>query len=206
MFDYKLFNFQGSPVIFKITFLLLFLILPPSMVIGLFLSVLIHELSHTYIANKLGYRVNRIFIDFLGGGAEINLNNIHEKDSIKIVAAGPLINLLLFLLCFYIYPFFESFDIIYVFLKDLYYINLLLFLFNVLPIRPLDGGLLFRDILIYKMRRQREKAIKISNYTSLFVSVCLLIFSLSMLDLIMIVFSCIFLYYSFLDLGWLKKN
>lgn len=199
-FTYKLFNFQGSPVLFRITFLLLFLLMPPSMVVAAFISILLHELAHAYTANKLGYQVNNIYIDVFGGAAEMDLNHIPEKDSMKIIAAGPLSNLILFAI-FSLVPA----TICYGFFKDLSFINLLLFAFNILPIKPMDGGLLLRDILLSKMRKQRRNAIKISNYISLFTAIGLAIVSAIMANIIMAIFACLFIYYSVVELGWLKK-
>ena len=79
--EFKMFNFQGSPVYFKLWFLLLFAWLTPSMVIAIFLSVLVHELAHAFIANSLGYNVRQIYIDLFYGAAEIDLDHCPERDS-----------------------------------------------------------------------------------------------------------------------------
>ena len=95
-FQIKLFDFQRIPVYLKLWFLLLFAWLPFSYVIAIFISILVHELAHAYVANKLGYNVFKVYIGLFNGAAEMNLSQIHERDSIKIVAAGPLSNLILF--------------------------------------------------------------------------------------------------------------
>ena len=92
--SFKLFNFVGSPVELSYWFFLLFLFLPIPTVIAVFISILIHELSHAYVADRLGWMVSGIHIDLFSGSAAID-TNIHEKDSIPVVAAGPLSNLIL---------------------------------------------------------------------------------------------------------------
>ena len=61
-FQIKLFNFQGVPVYLKLWFLLLFAWIPFSYVIAIFISILVHELAHAYVANKLGYNVFKVYI------------------------------------------------------------------------------------------------------------------------------------------------
>lgn len=94
--ELKMFDFKGSPVYLKLWFLLMFAWVSPSMVAVIFLSILAHELAHAFVANRLGYRVRRVYIDIFFGAAEIDLEYCSERDLIPIVAAGPLINLGLF--------------------------------------------------------------------------------------------------------------
>jgi len=103
--SFKLFNFVGSPVELSYWFFLLFLILPVPTVIAVFISILIHELSHAYVADRLGWSVSGIKIDLFTGSAAID-TNIHERDSIPVVAAGPLSNLALAIVSIFIGLFF----------------------------------------------------------------------------------------------------
>ena len=198
-FSFKLFNFQGIPVHFRLWFLLLFAFLPPIVVLVIFIAVLVHELSHAYVANKLGYRVYNVYIDILGGGAEMD-SSMPERDSIKVVSAGPLSNLVLSILSstLFITTELDFFNIMMV-------INFLLFVFNILPIKPMDGGLILRDILLRKMKRNRRLANNISDYISLVFSLALVVFSISTSNLIMGLFSLIFVFYSVKELGWIDK-
>ena len=197
--QFKLFQFNGIPVYLKIWFLLLFAWLSPVIVVTIFISVLIHEMAHAFVADRLGYQVDHIHIDFFGGGAVMDLNRIPERDSIKIVVAGPLSNFALASLSYSILgltqiPFFWTLTVV----------NFLLFLFNILPIFPMDGGRLLRDILYLKIG-DRAKALKISATTSLVVSILLLTWSIWTLNIFSIFFSALFIYLSLRELKLIKS-
>jgi len=199
-FQFKLFNFQGVPVYLKLWFLLLFAFMPFSYVVAIFISILVHELAHTYVANHLGYNVSRVYIGLFNGAAEMNLSQIHERDSIKIVSAGPLSNLILF----FIPLIFISVGYSNQFIVDLASINLLLFIFNLVPIYPLDGGRLLRDGL-YLSIKNRKLSVTISSYVSLTLSSVLLVLSIITGNIILGVFSGLFIYFAIKELGWIKS-
>lgn len=200
MMQFKLFNFKGIPVYLKIWFLILFAIMPVTTVIVLFISVLLHELSHSYIANKLGYNVSSVYIDIFNGAALIDTSNMPEIDSIKVVSAGPISNAIL---CLAFYGL-EKLGLKNEFVTDMININAILFAFNIIPIYPLDGGRILKDILFMKMK-SRLKARKVAGYTSLFCCFGLLVFSLFYQYYIMAVFSCILGYYALSELGLVKR-
>lgn len=198
--SFKLFDFVGAPVELSIWFFLLFLWLPVSWVIAIFTSVLIHELAHAYVANRRGWQVYGIRVDLFTGSAAVD-TNIPEKDAIPVVAAGPLSNLLLAIFCIPLYVVFgDTSPIFGHFLNDLFFVNLIMFIFNILPIYPMDGGRLLKDFLFLKMRNNRRLAKQISGSVSLVFSIGLLIYSLSIISFILIIFSALFIYYSLLEL------
>ena len=198
-FQIKLFDFQGVPVYLKLWFLLLFAWLPFSYVIAIFISILVHELAHAYGANKLGYNVFKVYIGLFNGAAEMNLSQIHERDSIKIVAAGPLSNLILFFASLI----FISAGYSNQFITDFANVNLLLLIFNIIPIYPLDGGRLLRDGL-YLLIKNRKLSVTISSYVSLLLSSLLLVFAISTMNILLGIFAGLFIYYALKELGWLK--
>lgn len=198
--SFKLFDFVGAPVELSIWFFLLFLWLPVSWVIAIFASVLIHELAHAYVANRRGWQVYGIRVDLFTGSAAVD-TNIPERDAIPVVAAGPLSNLLLAIFCIPLYLVFSDTNPILIhFLNDLFFVNLIMFIFNILPIYPMDGGRLLKDFLFLKMRNNRRLAKQISGSVSLVFSIGLLIYSLSIISFILIIFSALFIYYSLLEL------
>lgn len=200
----KLFDFVGAPVELSIWFFLLFLWLPVSWVIAIFASVLIHELAHAYVANSKGWQVYGIRVDLFTGSASVD-TNIHERDSIPVVAAGPLSNLLLVIFCIPLYMVFaETNPIAGDFINDLFIINLLMFIFNILPIYPMDGGRLLKDFLFLKMKSNRRLAKKIAGSVSLLFSIALLVYSISISAIILVVFSCLFIYTSLREVDILK--
>ena len=169
-----LFNFKGTPVSVKPLFFLLFFLMKPSMVLIIFLSVLIHELAHTIVAKRLGYMVHSIYIDLLNGSANIELDKATPLDSIKIVSAGPLSNFFIFILSlsvnFILTHFYGIYDTPYI--RDIELMNLAFFGFNLIPIFPMDGGRIFRDILLL-IGVGKIKVIKIGSVVSIILSILL---------------------------------
>lgn len=195
----KMFNFQGSPVYFKLWFLLLFAWLTPSMVIAIFISVLVHELAHAFVANRLGYNVRQIYIDLFYGAAEIELGHCPERDYIQIIGAGPISNLLLGIASFALYA-----GIGLPFFSEMVVVNTVLFIFNILPIYPMDGGRMLRSFLMMKMPSNRRLAKKISDWTSLLSSIVLLAYCIYTSSLMLGIFSLLFIYYALKELKFIK--
>lgn len=200
----KLFDFVGAPVELSIWFFLLFLWLPISWVIAIFGSVLIHELAHAYIANRKGWQVYGIRVDLFTGSASVD-TNIPEKDAIPVVAAGPLSNLILATLCIPIYMVFsDTSPVAGQFITDLFVVNIFMFIFNILPIYPMDGGRILKDFLFLRMRSNRKLAKKISGSVSLIFSIALLFYSLSTGSVIMTLFSALFIYSSLVEIEFIN--
>jgi Zn-dependent protease len=187
-YKFKLFNFVGAPVELNLFFLILFAFTSIEIGIAIFLSVLVHEMAHAWMANKKGYKVYGIEINLFSGSASMD-SNMHERDSVPIIAAGPISNLLLFIIAtsiYYIYP--NSF------INSLSWVNLLLFSFNILPIYPMDGGQILNDILVRKTNR--SLSIKVTSIVSIIFATILAITSLFYGYFIMSIFSLYFIYIS----------
>ena len=138
----------------------------------LIFSLCFHEFSHAICAYFLGddtaYKQNRVNINplyhldplgtimilFVGFGwakpVPVNPYNLknHQSDMMKIAFAGPAANLLvafLTLLFIQLFPFASIYKNIVI---PLYQINILLAVFNLLPITPLDGSQIFNPIIM----------------------------------------------------------
>ena len=194
----KLFDYRGTPVYFKFLFLLLFLWVSPSFVAAIFISMLLHELAHAHMAKRLGYKVNDIQIGLFIGQANMDIDSIKQTHSIRIVAAGPWINMMLWASLSLINIFLQNH-----FINSLVIVNFIFFIFNIIPIFPLDGGRILRSALMLKTKN-RERSIFISSIISLIFSVLLLIWSLMSFDIVTIIFSVLFLVFSMKELGWIK--
>lgn len=192
--SFRLFNFQGTPVSISLWFFLIFLMTTVSYGVSIFIAVLIHELAHAWVANRKGYQVYSINVDLFSGSAAID-TNMHERDSVPITAAGPISNLLLSLIGYTLILLVPGIP----YVDDFAKVNLILFIFNILPIYPMDGGRILKDVLILKMRN-RYKASRIAGFTSLVTASLLLIFSLITMNLLMILFSGYFCYLSMKEL------
>lgn len=116
----------------------------------LFISVLLHELSHSLIAKKSNIPIKGITLFIFGGVAEMTEEPATARSEIKMAAAGPICSGALSLLFLIISKFFISFlpiiPIIGI-LKYCVFINLALMIFNLLPGFPLDGGRILRAII-----------------------------------------------------------
>jgi Zn-dependent protease len=199
--SFRLFNFQGAPVSVSIWFFLLFLMLPPIAVCVVFVSVLIHELGHAWMANRKGYHVYGVNIDMLSGAASIDAN-MHDRDAIPIAAAGPISTLILCLLGYFLEPYCPV-GPIHAFVHYMYNVNLFLFIFNILPIYPMDGGQIVRSYA--NLSKNRYKNRRIASWLSLLFSGLLLVYGLYTLNLFMILFAGYFGYLALKELGYIKN-
>jgi stage IV sporulation protein FB len=107
--------------------------------------IFIHELCHIICAHFLGYTLKSITILPFGITANINEEFIKPADDIKITISGPLINFIFFILFFLL----EIKGIYYC--KNLKEINLILFVFNMMPADFLDGGRILKTILKFSL-------------------------------------------------------
>lgn len=115
----------------------------------LFLSVLIHELTHSYIAKKEGIEVREITLFLFGGVSQLVKEPEDPRKELKVAIAGPISSLVLALL-FWIASKLTSqtpdFILYTGLLNYLAFINLSLAAFNMIPGFPLDGGRVLRAI------------------------------------------------------------
>ncbi len=126
----------------------------------LFVSVLLHELSHSLVARTQKIKVESITLFFFGGVASISDEDIKPSSEFLMAIAGPLFSLSLagiFLLIhkFNGNPFWTAITFY------LYQLNFVLGLFNLVPGYPLDGGRAFRALL-YGYYKDLKKATKIA--------------------------------------------
>ncbi len=136
------------------------------LIVLLFLCVLIHELSHSFVSMRNGIRVSRIVLLPLGGVSIIDISEIDPRIEFNIAVAGPLMSLLLGA----IFGFFVAFSppgSLTEVLQFLFEINILLGAFNLLPAFPTDGGRVFRSWLERKYDEYKATmiTIKASNVT-----------------------------------------
>lgn len=124
--------------------------------IGLYISVLIHELSHMFTAQTFGYRVERITLHFLGGETLIAHGARKANHELWIGLSGPLSSGLIGIVAV-VLSFGSSTSDISNLLLVLGSLNLLLALMNLLPALPLDGGRALRG-LVWLLVKDRNKA------------------------------------------------
>ena len=129
---------------------------------ALFACVALHELGHTAAARMKGITVTSIVLWPLGGFANLSRRPTRVLDDMLISAAGPFVNLLIFcglavlalveLLVFrwtdiLTTDTFVFFEWTFPMLVGLMASNLSLVVFNMLPVYPLDGGQITRNLI-----------------------------------------------------------
>lgn len=112
-------------------------------------SILIHELAHSIVAQKYGLKVSEIELYLFGGVSKIEEEPTTPKSEMIIAAIGPLSSLMIgvmFLTFIYSIPIALP---AFVFIILLYtgISNISLALFNLIPAFPIDGGRILRAYL-----------------------------------------------------------
>jgi Zn-dependent protease len=130
--------------------------LPLGFVAGLllFASVLLHELGHSYAAQRQGIGVSSITLFLFGGLANLDDEAKTPGGAFWIAVAGPLVSLALFLLLSLVAGSGLLAGPAVAIAGLLAYINLILATFNMIPGLPLDGGNVLKS-LVWKVTGNR---------------------------------------------------
>jgi Zn-dependent protease/predicted transcriptional regulator len=117
--------------------------------IGLFLSIIVHEFSHSLVARKYGMPMKGITLFIFGGMAEMTDEPTSAKAEFMMAAVGPLSSVAIAVVFYAISGAVHGSvpEPVNGVLRYIAFINLLLAAFNVLPAFPLDGGRVLRSIL-----------------------------------------------------------
>ena len=115
-----------------------------------------HEFGHAFACRQTGGQADTIVLWPLGGVAFVKPPP-RARAYLWSIAAGPLVNVILFPLLFFftvavvslhwrtVHPDFYNFVI------TVFYINGVLLLFDLIPVYPLDGGQIVRGLLWFKV-------------------------------------------------------
>lgn len=138
--------------------------------------VFIHEIAHLFCGILIGGIPKKLYLNPLG--VSLEFYSYGKKNSLSKICfflAGPLINLIIgFIFSFIKYDEYYKIKIIYT--------NLALCIFNLIPIIPLDGGKILKEIL--KIFFNIEKSNKIVLIISkIFLVILSLIYSVLILEL-----------------------
>lgn len=129
--------------------------------LALFLIVTLHEFGHALACRQVGGTANRIMLWPLGGVAYVD-PPARPGATLWSIAAGPLVNVALVPVLSMLIAFDRSLGWptimpdAHLFLRSVWYINVGLLTFNLLPIYPLDGGQILRSLLWFVMGRARS--------------------------------------------------
>lgn len=165
---------QGSPLIAQYQGMssLAYWMMGLAAALGLFVSVLLHELGHATVARRRGVEMRGITLFIFGGVAEMTEEPKTPGAAFAIAVAGPLVSVVLGVALWFVagllpyggaaetLPFREtemqmlSVQVDHPFVAGLHgvitwlaFINIALVVFNSIPAFPLDGGRVLRAIL-----------------------------------------------------------
>ncbi len=124
-----------------------------------FVSVLIHELSHSLVAINQKNSVREITLYVFGGAAKIEHEPKSPSQEVFMSLAGPAMSFFLSFIYYALFILLES--AILTWASTIFYVlgivNFYLGIFNLMPAFPLDGGRVFRSI-IWKLKKDKLKA------------------------------------------------
>jgi Zn-dependent protease/predicted transcriptional regulator len=133
----------------------------------LFICVILHEIGHSYLTQKYGYKIDGITLFIFGGVSQAEEIPRNPKMELKIASIGPVISIFLGILFYVFYLLINDLgdslyiQIISITLGTLSFYNILLGLFNLIPAFPIDGGRILRSILASQI--EYGKATKIAS-------------------------------------------
>jgi Zn-dependent protease/CBS domain-containing protein len=117
---------------------------------GLFVSVIIHEMSHALVARRFGIAIRGITLFLFGGVAEMTSEPPSPRTELLVAAAGPVASFGLALLGLAATTLGGLIGLpapVQAVLAYLAVINAVLAVFNLIPAFPLDGGRILRAAL-----------------------------------------------------------
>jgi Zn-dependent protease len=124
--------------------------------LALFLIVLTHEFGHALACRQVGGDANQIVLWPLGGVAYVNPPQ-RPGAMLWSIAAGPLVNVVLLPVLYFANSLTAGMSLdVQNLVNAVFWINVLLLCFNILPVYPLDGGQILRSLLWFPLGRARS--------------------------------------------------
>jgi len=129
--------------------------------LALFLIVTLHEFGHSLACRQVGGQANQIVLWPLGGVAYVNPPQ-RPGATLWSIAAGPLVNVVLAPIIMGIgrvsllWGWYAAVPNLRTLIHAIFYIDVGLLIFNILPIYPLDGGRILRALLWFVLGRARS--------------------------------------------------
>ncbi len=151
--------------------------------LALFGIVLLHEFGHALACRQTGGSADRIMLWPLGGIAFVRPPN-RPGAQLWAIAAGPLVNVVLIPIL--LGAAFVALNLrwqvtapdLYRLIEGIAFINVLILLFNLLPIYPLDGGQILRSLLWFPFGRIRSlQAVAVMGFITIPIAVLIGIYT-----------------------------
>ena len=130
-------------------------------------AVLLHEIAHYVVANRLFYHCKHIQLGIFGAVLYGDFQDVNGSDRIKIALAGPVCNLALCLCCFALWWIVPT---TYYYTESFFTANLTMACVNLLPCFPLDGGRILTGMF---EKRLGDKALTLTKRFTVIISLAL---------------------------------
>ena len=132
--------------------------------IAFFTCVVLHELGHSFTGMRFGVNVRRILLMPIGGMAQFDSIPRQPRQELLMTLAGPAVN---FVIAGLLWPFVDmgqwdpsgSLSSLGDLGRYLLAANLVMGVFNLLPIFPMDGGRILRALLATRLPYLRATAV-----------------------------------------------
>lgn len=133
--------------------------------LALLFSAVLHEGGHALVAERRGYELSSLRL--LPYGAEIDFGGeeMSGRDELWVALAGPLTSLLLASLTLALFWLFPD---LYPYTETAFAVNFSLFLCNLLPVYPLDGGRILHALLRKKSAKSARRITEIVSFSVAF--------------------------------------
>jgi len=157
--------------------------------------IIAHESGHFLLCLLYKQKIEKINITLVGGVLDVSLKKLSFFQELSVYCAGVLVNLIILFLSRYITNEYYR--------QLLYNYNIILIVFNLLPIYPLDGYRILEVIIsLVKNPFKEQKIISFISMLSLFL------FSIYLFTLYSLAFFIITIYLIFqnMDLGSRKND
>lgn len=125
-------------------------------------SVIMHELGHAFVARREGIQVQRIELFLLGGTTHMSRDTQTPGEDFRVAIAGPMGTLVFILICLGVdlalvgpHRLIHAVELdgtvqitpVLMALSWLLFMNVAIFIFNLVPAYPLDGGRIARAVV-----------------------------------------------------------
>jgi len=143
-----------------------------------FVSVVLHELSHSAVSQAYKIKVLSITLFVFGGLARISGEPSKAIQEFNIALAGPVASGVLACLFFLLSLLFPRYQMVSAPLQYLAWANGILAVFNLLPGFPLDGGRIFRAI-VWGATKDFTRATRVAGASGKLIAYTLIVYGLA---------------------------
>jgi Zn-dependent protease/predicted transcriptional regulator len=144
----------------------------------LFVSVLLHELAHSFVARARGLPVKNIVLFIFGGVSNIEQEPHSANTEFLMAFVGPLVSLIIGAVCFGLLLLVRGsrspIEDLLIYLASA---NILLGIFNLLPGFPLDGGRVLRAI-VWKITGNPYRATQVATIVGQIIAYIFILFGI----------------------------